>query len=268
MTFRFFFYTIALSWLGFALASYMPKFGNAIFLLAVFMPALVAIWLTGTKQGEAGLRALFARVFEWRVGWKWYVFAIGYMLAIRLAAAAIQRLATGTWPQFGNESWFLVPMAIAISMPVQAGEEIGWRGYALPRLGAKFGYGIGSAILGALWALWHLPVFFILPGNGNYGQSFPLFFLGVIPLSIAMGWLFVNTKGSILLAMLMHATVNNTHDIVQSGYAAVGPLSLNTTLVAWLTIALLWIGAAYFLVRLKETGRGRARVRLPGETPS
>jgi membrane protease YdiL (CAAX protease family) len=251
VTFRFFFYTIALSWLGFALAASVPKFGNAIFLFAIFMPALVAIWLTGTTQREAGLRALFARVFEWRAGLKWYVFAVGYMLAIRLAAAAIQRLATGTWPQFGHPGWFLAA-AIVLSMPVQAGEEIGWRGYALPRLGAKYGYGLGSAILGVLWALWHLPVFFILPGNGNYGQSFPLFFAGVIPLSIAMGWLFVNTKGSVLLAMLMHAAVNNTHDIVQSGYAAVGPLSLNTTLVAWLTIALLWLGAAYFLIRMRH----------------
>lgn len=252
MTFRFFFYTIALSWLGFGLAARAPVLGNAIFLLAIFMPALVAIWLTGWKQREEGLRALFARVLEWRVGWKWYVFAIGYMLAIRLAAAAIQRVATGAWPQFGSEPWLVVAAAIAVSVPVQAGEEIGWRGYALPRLGEKFGYGAGSAILGALWALWHLPVFFMLPGNGNYGQSFPLFFIGVIPLSIAMGWLFVHTKGSILLAMLMHAAVNNTHEIVRSGYAVVGPLSLNTTMVAWLTLLLLWVGAGYFLMRMRS----------------
>lgn len=232
------------------------------------MPAFVAIWLTGVTRGTPGLQALFSRIFEWRVGLQWYVFAIGYMLAIRLAAAGIQRLATGNWPHFGHEPWLLTAMAIAISMPVQAGEEIGWRGYALPRLGARFGYGAGSAILGVLWALWHLPVFFMLPGNGNYGQSFPLFLVGTTALSIAMGWLFVNTKGSILLAMLMHAAVNNTHDIVQSGFAAVGPLALNTTLVAWLTLGLLWIGAAYFLIRFKETGRDRARVLPPGETPS
>lgn len=267
MTFRFFFYTIALSWLGFALAAYVPALGNAIFLLAIFMPALVAIWLTGTTQAEAGLKALFARVVEWRVGLQWYVFAAAYMLAIRLAAAAIQRLATGTWPQF-HFDWMIVVGGTIISMPAIAGEEIGWRGFALPRLGTKYGYGAGSAILGALWALWHLPVFFMLPGNGNYGQSFPLFFIGVVPLSIAMGWLFVHTKGSILLAILMHSAVNNTHEIVQSGYAAISPFSLNTTLVAWLTLALLWIGAAYFLVRLTGTGRGHERAQPLGGTPS
>lgn len=251
MTFKFFFYTFVLSWLGFVFSAALPRITSVVFLFAIFMPAFVAIWLTGTTEGEAGLQSLFARVIEWRAGLRWYVFAIGFMLAIRLAAAAIHRLAIGRWPQFGAVDWLVVATSIVVSMPVQAGEEIGWRGYALPRLGARFGYGAGSAILGALWALWHLPVFFMLPGNGNYHQSFPLFFAGVIPLSIAMGWLFVNTKGSVLLAMLMHSAVNNTHDIVQSGYAAVSPFSLNTTLVGWLTIALLWLAAAYFLVRMR-----------------
>lgn len=263
MTFRFFFYTFVLSWLGFAFAVAVPKFGNAIFLFAIFMPALVAIWLTGTTQGETGLQALFARVIEWRVRWTWYAFAIGFMLSVRLSAAVLVRLTTGAWPQFGHESWLLIAVAILFSVPVQAGEEVGWRGYALPRLGARFGYGAGSAILGVLWALWHQPVFFMLPGNGNYGQSFPLFLAGVIPLSIAMGWLFVHTKGSVLLAMLMHSAVNNTHDIVQSGYAAVSPLSLNTTLVGWLTIALLWIAAIYFLLRMRKLNN----VELYGKAP-
>ncbi len=252
MTFRFFFYTIALSWLGFALAAAVPKFDGPIFLFAVFMPALVAIWLTGATQGTPGLRALFARICQWRVDLKWYVFAIGYMIAIRLAAAVMQRIATGAWPQFGHEPWLLIVAAIVFSLPVQAGEEIGWRGYALPRLGARFGYGVGSAILGVLWAVWHLPVFFMLPGNGNYGQSFPLFLLGTTALSIAMGWLFVHTRGSVLLAMLMHSAINNTHDIVHSGFATIGPFALNTTLISWLTLALLWIGAGYFLVRMSQ----------------
>ena len=253
MTFKFFFYTFVLSWLGFALAMALPQFGGAIFTFAICMPALVAIWLTGTAQGETGLQALFARVIEWRVSWKWYVFAIGFMIAIRLGAAAIIRLGTGAWPQF-HFDWLIIVAGTLVSMPAVAGEEIGWRGYALPRLGPRFGYGAGSAILGGAWAIWHLPVFFLLPGNGNYGQSFPLFFAGVVPLSIAMGWLFIHSKGSVLLAVLMHSAVNNTHDIVQSGYAAVSPLSLNTTLVGWLTIALLWLAAIYFLIRMPRYG--------------
>jgi len=251
MTFRFFAWTLIISWALFIAASKAPAAGNFLFLLGVCTPALVAIWLTGWREGTAGLEKLFARVMEWRVGAQWYVFAIAYMLAIRLAAAFVQRLATGAWPSFSHEAIWLLPAAIVLSLPVQAGEEIGWRGYALPRLGARFGYGAGSVILGALWALWHFPVFFIIPGNGNYGQSFPLFLVGTTALSVAMGWLFIHTKGSVLLAMLMHSAINQTHEIVQSGYAVVGPFALNTTLISWLTLLLLWSGAAYFLIRMR-----------------
>jgi len=252
MTIRFFFYTFVISWALFIAAARLPVGGNFAFLLGIFTPALVAIWLTGWRDGTAGLQALFARVFEWRVGLQWYVFAIGYMLAIRLAAAVVQRVATGAWPNFSHEAIYLLPAAIILSMPVQAGEEIGWRGYALPRLGARFGYGAGSVILGVLWAFWHFPVFFMLPGNGNYGQSFPLFLVGTTALSVAFGWLYIHTKGSVLLAMLMHSAVNQTHEIVQSGFATIGPFSLNTTLIAWLTLLFLWIGAAYFLIRMRQ----------------
>jgi len=275
VTFRFFFYTFALSWLGFALAASVPKFGSSIFLFAVFVPALVAVWLTGTGGGAEALQALLGRILEWRAGLRWYLFAIGYMLAIRFAAATIQRLATGTWPQFSHDRWYVYAAIILLSLPVQAGEEIGWRGYALPRLGAKMGFGMGSVLLGVLWALWHFPLFFILPGTGNYGQSFPLFLAGVVPLSIAMGWLFVHTKGSVLLATLMHSAINATHEIVRSGFAVVGPFALDTTLIAWLTIALLWIGAAYFLTQIqKRSGPTMERPLRPvharplHETPS
>ena len=249
--FKFFFITFVGSWICFGLAGVVPKIGDIIALLGVFMPAFVAIWLTASAGGTAALQALFERVFQWRVGVQWYVFAAGYMLAIRLLAALVQRLATGTWPQFGHFEWYLFVAAVIISLPVQAGEEIGWRGYALPRLGTKTGYAGGSLLLGVMWAVWHLPTFFILPGNGNYGQSFPLFLVGVTAISVAMAWLYLHTNGSILLAMLMHSAINQSRDLVQSGMAVIGPLAINTTLISWLTLLFLWIAAAYFLIRMR-----------------
>jgi membrane protease YdiL (CAAX protease family) len=250
VAFRFFSLTFIISWALFIAAAKAPDNNNFYFFIAICTPALVAIFLTGMSGGTTALNALLQRICEWRVGLQWYAFAIGYMLAIRFSAALIQRLAVGTWPQFSHLSWIAYAAVIVQSLPVIAGEEIGWRGYALPQLGAKMGFGIGSAVLGVLWAFWHFPLFFILPGSGNYGQSFPLFLLGTVALSIAMGWLFVHTKGSVLLATLMHSAVNATHEIVRSGFAVVGPFALNTTLIAWLTIALLWLAAAYFLFRM------------------
>jgi membrane protease YdiL (CAAX protease family) len=142
--------------------------------------------------------------------------------------------------------------AIAFSTWVQAGEEIGWRGYALPRLADRLGLSTGSVLLGIVWASWHLPLFFI-PVADTLGQSFPLYLLQVTALSVAMGWLYWRTGGSLLLVMLLHAAVNNTKDIVPSAVpGATNPFALSTSLVAWLTVALLWICAAYFLVRMRK----------------
>jgi len=225
---------------------------EALFLLGTFAPGLVGLALTQLGEGRAATGALFGRIFHWHVGARWYVFAVGYMPAIKLSAALVHRVVTGAWPRFGQEAWYVMAGAIVISTWVQAGEEIGWRGYALPRLSDRFGLAPASVILGMIWATWHLPLF-LVPGADTFGQSFPLYLLQVTALSVAMAWLYWRTDGSLLLVMLLHAAVNNTKDIVPSAVpGARNPLALSTSLVAWITVALLWIAAAYFLVRMRK----------------
>jgi hypothetical protein len=77
----------------------------------------------------------------------------------------------------------------------------------------------------------------------------------VTALSVAMAWLYWRTEGSLLLTMLMHAAVNNTAGIVSSPASVTNPFSVRTTLAAWLTAALLWICALYFLVRMRRATR-------------
>lgn len=229
--------------------------GGPVFLLGVFAPALVALALTAQAEGQSGVKALLGRILCWRVGLRWYVFALGYMAAVKLIAALVHRAATGAWPPFGQTPVVLMVAAIAVSTWVQAGEEIGWRGYALPRLAERLGLAPASLLLGVLWATWHLPLFFI-PGADTSGQSFPLYLLQVTALSVAMAWLYWKTDGSLLLVMILHAAINNTKDIVPSavaGPAATNPWTLSGSLVGWLTAALLWIGAAYFLVQMRTS---------------
>jgi membrane protease YdiL (CAAX protease family) len=226
--------------------------GTLLILLGVIAPSVVALALTYSTQGRAAAVRLFALVFEWQVPARWYLFALTYLAAIKLAAAIVHRVAIGAWPQFGGGPLLLIPFAILLSTPVQAGEEIGWRGYALPRLEARFGLARASLLLGAIWACWHLPQFFIVEAD-TYGQSFVVYLLQVTALSVAFGWLYAHTRGSLLPVMLFHAAINNTKDIVPSASpAAAHPFGLDASAVAWLTLALLWLCAAWFLARMPK----------------
>ena len=226
--------------------------GALLLYLGTFAPSLAALWLTERTEGEAGVRGLLARVAQGRVGWQWYLFAAGYIVTLKLTVALIYRMATGGWPRFGTDPWYLMLGAVLISTPVQAGEEIGWRGYALPRLAARFGWAWASIFLGLIWAFWHLPQFFIREAD-TYGQSFLIFVLQVTAISVAMAWLYLRTNGSLLLTMLLHAAVNNTKDIVPSSLPGGSKIfGLNASPVAWITVTLLWICAAYFLARMKK----------------
>ncbi len=261
--FGFFALTFAVTWTCFiaavassgGVAGVPPRPGlSALILLGTFAPALVALALTARAEGNAGVRALLSRLFRGQVGARWYVFAAGYMVGIKLTVALVYRLVNGAWPRFGHEAWYVMAGATVFSTVIggQAGEEIGWRGYALPRLAARLGLGGASVVLGVIWALWHLPLFY-LPEADTYGQSFPVYLLQVIALSVAIAWLYWRSHGSLLLTMLMHAAINNTKDIVPSiPRIPTNPFVVSASLVAWLGLALLWIVAGYFLVRMRE----------------
>jgi hypothetical protein len=261
----FFLLTFAVTWTAWfaawrlAAPGSIGSFGihSGLFLLGVFAPAMVAVLLTARSEGRHGVTRLLARIGQWRVSARLYLFAAGYMAAIMLLSALIHRWATGSWPAFGELRWPLILGAILVSTWVQAGEEIGWRGYALPRLAAHVGLGSAGVLLGVVWALWHLPLFF-LPGSGSDGQSFPIYLLQVTALSVAMAWLYWKAEGSLLLVMLMHASVNNTTGIVPAALPhAVNPFSLEGSLVAWATVGLSWIVAGYLLLQMRRAKPAR-----------
>ena len=221
-------------------------------ILGAFAPSAVAVFLTAKNEGSGGAKALLARLGEWRVGFRWYCFALLYVAAIKLGVAVVLRIANGEWPQFGSGygPGIIITAIVAAIFGGPLGEEIGWRGYAPPRLSAKFGKARASVLLGMVWASWHIPVFFI-PGMDQSGQSLPVYILQVTALSVAMAWLYWHTKGSLLLAVLMHTAINQSKDIVPSRVTgAANPWALSVSPVAWLTVLLLTLAAAYFLVRM------------------
>ena len=171
--------------------------------LGLFGPALAATLVTAMAEGGPGVRALLGRVVQWRVGWVWYAVAIGLPVVLTLAMVEIHRLLGGAVAAGPGD-----PLALtAILALLVVGEEIGWRGFALPRLQVRFGSLGASLVLGVLWAAWHLANVAI-PGLERYGYAFPAFALFVIAQTILFTWIANHSRGSVLLAWLFHAAIN------------------------------------------------------------
>ena len=238
-------FTFALSWALWSLAALVPAgapFRIYLFLPGTFAPAFVALWLGG--------RAVVERAFIWQVKARWYLFALFYMAALKLAAALVHRLATGTWPAIEPGPWLVFVGGTLVSTPFQAGEEIGWRGFALPRLSERIGLAGASLVLGVIWATWHLPLF-LIAGTDTTGQSVPFFVLSVTAISVALAWLYARTGGSLLLVMLMHAAANNTPHFIPPPVSG-NIWALHATPAQWLTALFLWIGAACLLISIPK----------------
>lgn len=256
---QFFLLTYMVMWTCFLTVAFTPvptgrPLGQFLLLLGAFAPSLAALWLTARAEGGPGVDSLLRRVIQWRVAARWYLFAATFTMLVKLSVAVIYRLYVGAWPRFGTDIWY-IPFAVALSIPFQAGEEIGWRGYALPRLAARFGLAPASLMLGVIWGCWHLPQFFIQEAD-TYQQSFFVFVMGVTALSVVLAWLWQRAGRSLLLPMLLHAAWNNSKDIVPSAVSGgTRTFGFGASGVGWLTIALLWACATYFLLHMPSEGR-------------
>jgi len=236
--------------------SIFSTLGYGMYLIGVFTPALVAVLLSWREQRRAGVKALLSQMLRVPSHFVWYLFAIGYFLVVKIMAALIYRVIAGEWPVFGHESFVVIAAAVIFSTPFQAGEELGWRGFALPRLSNQFGLPLASIILGLIWAVWHLP-FFFFEGADKFGQSFPVYLVSVVALCVAIAWLYWRTRGSLLLVMFMHSAVNNTTEIVPSRLPVTHNVwSIQASPVAWISTALLSFLAIYFLIQMRGAGIG------------
>jgi membrane protease YdiL (CAAX protease family) len=171
--------------------------------LGAFGPAAAA--MIAARAEGTGVRALLRPLGVWRVGARWYLAALLLPGAIFVAAAS-------AYNALGHAEPLLYPpdqpafVAAAVVFPL--GEEIGWRGFALPRLIRRSGPLAASVVVGVLWTLWHIPMLTL------QGVS-PVLYLVFVPFmvggSVFFTWIYQHTRGSLLLAVLAHvgAHLNN-----------------------------------------------------------
>ena len=169
-------------------------------------PLVAALVVTSYEAGSAGRWALLGQLLRWRVPGRWYVIAMLGPVVLSAVAFALW-LATGGSPPPAEAlaQWTLLPMFFVYILLVGGGvdEELGWRGYALPRLQQRYGASIASVILGIAWAGWHIPAWF-MPGSGQDVISFPVFVVSVTAATILFTSLYNNTGGSLPVVILAH----------------------------------------------------------------
>jgi uncharacterized protein len=177
-------------------------------------PTLSGFIMTGITEGREGIRRLLHRIVLWRVGLRWYLFAlIGVPVVMALGTVILpEGLSSllGLGP--GYVLTYLSTYVLVVILGGPLFEEPGWRGFALPRLQPLHGPLVGTLILGLLWALWHLPEFLVPAwAEASGGSSFLAivkFVLIAIAFAIVTTWVFNNTKGSVFLAILVHASID------------------------------------------------------------
>jgi membrane protease YdiL (CAAX protease family) len=179
---------------------------NPLFVLAVCAPTISALILTAPREGLVDLRRLLGRLQPWGIGIHWYLFVLLVIPALGYLAAYL----AGVAPRPAWDRWHLfIPLLLShlLQDPGPLGEELGWRGYALPRLLIGRSPLAASTILGGVWFVWHLPAFFI-SGTPQIGLSLPAFLLSAIALSMIATWLYLHSNGGVLLSVLLHLAAN------------------------------------------------------------
>lgn len=229
---KFFAATFGITW-SFWLAaialdlSFDSALGLALLLAGLTGPGVAGIGFVYLVYDADGRRDFWARLRGTRrIGVRWFLVILLLPFAIVLAAAGIDLVAGGTGATLGagvrgfaTNPMAILPAIFFATLPPLL-EELGWRGYALDRLQSRGSALRASLILGALWAVWHLPLFFI---DGSYQREtvgfatleFWMFMVGVIALSVAFTWVYNHTARSILAIILLHGMVNFAGETIE-----------------------------------------------------
>jgi uncharacterized protein len=238
----------------------IPKFSGILMFPAMLLgPVASGVLMTRLLDGPAGIRKLFSSIVRMRVGIGWYSVLL---LPPAAVLAVLLTLKTLVSPAFAPNHFLL---GVVFGIPAGCLEEIGWTGFAFPRMQARLGTLQAGVLLGLLWSVWHLPVIDFLGAASPHGTYLPLFFLSFATAMTAMrvliGWAYQNTQ-SVLLAQFAH--ISSTGALVIFGPFRVTPAEetawyFTYGAALWIVVAALvaWFGRALCAADLSRKVRAR-----------
>ncbi len=239
-----------LTWLPWCLADEVgPQW--LLLLLGGLGPMAAALVVTGHTEGRAGLGRLLRRLRRPRLPWRWWVAAAGGLVALRVLPALLAVPDGVPWGDVG-EQMAVLPLTFAFVAVLGGGldEEVGWRGYALPRLQALTTPLRANGALGIVWSAWHLPLWWV-DGSTHADHPFALYLVSTTALSVLLGAASNAAGGNLLVPVLLHA-VSNTGDNLRL-VAVHG--SGDGTILASLVVLTAAMAAAAVAVAVRTRGR-------------
>jgi uncharacterized protein len=270
----FFILTYALAWILWlplvVLQDTIPAApGLVLVLLGSNVPSLLAIVLTALLLGRGALRKLLGRLLIWRVDPRWYLVVVLLPVALSGGMVALNAFVGGPAISVGVSLLTVVITLAFFIFPGSAlGEEIGWRGYALPRLQSGRSALSASLILGVIWAFYHLPLFFTGQAFRSPSLLVP-FVVSGLALSVILTWVYNSTGGSLLLVVLLHAAANLPLTLLLEplGSRAMVPFMFYVALmVVAAIVVVIWAGHAHLSRKHRkqeEPAHPRPLQRLP-----
>ncbi len=215
----FFVLTFVIAWsLWLPLGLLAPE--NVLFTLpGAWSPTISALILIGLTEGRIGVKSFLKKVLRWRVGFQWYLVVLSGIAVIAYLAIGIGMLFDIPAPALSLPNGLpremligFLPIIFIINIFVGGplAEDIGWRGYILPKMREGMTALHASLVIGVIWAIWHLPYFIFPAWNSAVGNvPFIWFILLTTSWSVLFAWVYVNTE-SILMPVLFHAAINTT----------------------------------------------------------
>ena len=242
--------------------SWFPWYAGIAPETATFIPSLLGLAMAFAVNGKQGGLNLLRSVGRWRVRLRYWLIAWFGVLVIYGIGLGIYLIMGGQAPSFTvfRQELHLLPIwLVIVFLPWNGavGEELGWRGYALPRLQQRSGPLIASLVIGTIWGIWHLPSFFNPTSvQASLGLVFLIpFVVGTIANSVIMTWLFNRTKASALVAgIIWHAATDFWAPMFLADFSIAagsgGTVTVNQTLYA-IVLALLAFIAVILAIMTK-----------------